>query len=238
MPVSFSSKYCPEYHAEREEIEISPISNSTRNLQPGISIFHVPGHSPDAIALLVDDEALLVGDTILPEITPHPTREQTFEETGAILGHEYVEAQQLYGLRAFMRSIIKLREITNGSDQIIVLPGHRLYNYSKWNDLSLTTRVDELFDHHIQRCSDILNILNHGPKTPEEISQEHFEPSLLEGFGANLAREEVLSHCELLALAGDVTLESDERISATGESRFESLINDIRFSQTGQNSQG
>ena len=236
MPVSFSSKYCPDYHAEREAIKISPISSSTRHIQQGISVFHVPGHSPDAVALLVDDEAMLVGDTILPEITPHPTLEQTFEETGAILGPEYVEAQQLYGLRAFMRSIAKLREVANGSDQIRILPGHRLYNHGKWNDLSLPIRIDELFDHHIQRCSEILNILDQGPKTPDEICEQHFEPSLLEGIGANLARNEVLSHCELLALAGDVILEPDKRISATGESRFESRINDIRINKTDQSS--
>lgn len=227
MPGWFSDKFCPEYHNERLGLRPSPIVNSQHPFDKGIRIFHVPGHSPDAITILVDDEAALVGDTILPDITPHPTRERFFELTKGVLADEYVEAQQLYGLRTYIRSLKMLTNLAGERDRTILLPGHRFFYRDEWNQLDVATRVDELLDHHIRRCSDILDLLANGPRAPEDLVGAYFEPTLLEGFGINLAINEILSHCELMEITGDVASVDNGRFAATGAGRFESFINEL-----------
>jgi len=226
MPDTFAQKHCPEYHKERERLKVTPIFDENYDLAQGISILHVPGHSPDCLAFVIDDEVILTGDTILPEITPHPTREQYFEGTQCMLPSHYDEAQQLYGLRAYIRSVKRLRDLSSGLPSLAVFPGHRLVSNGQWNLLNLGDRCDELIQHHIQRCSDILDLIDSQPMTPAEIAHKHFEPQLLTGFGINLAINEVLSHSELLELSGDVTW-VDGKIASTGKRGFESFIEGI-----------
>ena len=227
MPAWFAQKFCPEYHNDRKGLTVLPLGNLQHVFDSGIRVFHVPGHSPDALAILVDDEAILVGDTILPDITPHPTREQFFELTKGMLAGEYVEAQQLYGLRAYMRSLKMLKNLAAQQDRTMVLPGHRLFYRAKWNQLDLAERVDELLAHHIQRCSDILDLLTNGPLAAEEIARDHFEPNLLEGFGINMGINEILSHCELMEITGDVASVNKGQFVATGTRQFESFITEF-----------
>ncbi|MDQ7784225.1 MAG: MBL fold metallo-hydrolase [Desulfomonilaceae bacterium] len=228
MPESFSRKWCREYHQERSELAIDCFNGSAASPDSGIEVFHTPGHSPDAVAVLVDREAMLVGDSVLPDITPHPTRESFFELTKDVLPAEYVEAQQLYGLRAYIRSLNVLRRISESPANLVVLPAHRLYYNGTWNHLDPATRIDELIGHHITRCADILDIIRHEPRTTEEISRAYFEPNLLKGVGINMANNEVASHCELLRISGDAVFVDEERVVATGiEGRFEALIRDL-----------
>lgn len=227
MPAWFAQKFCPEYHKDRRGLTVSPLGSSHHPFDSGIRIFHVPGHAPDAIAIVVDDEAVLVGDTILPDITPHPTREQYFKLTRGMLADEYVEAQQLYGLRAYMRSLKMLKNLAAQQDRTITLPGHRLFYRGEWNQLDLAERVDELLAHHIQRCSEILGLLTNGPRAAEDIARDHFEPSLLEGFGLNMAINEILSHCELMEITGDVALVNNDQFAATGTRQFDSFIREL-----------
>lgn len=227
MPGWFAQKFCPEYHNDRRGLTVSPLGNSHHPFDSGIRIFHVPGHAPDAIAIVVDDEAVLVGDTILPDITPHPTREQYFKLTRAMLTDEYVEAQQLYGLRAYIRSLKMVKNLAAQQDRTVVLPGHRLFYRGEWNQLDPAERVDELLAHHIQRCSEILRLLTGGPRTAEDIARDHFEPSLLEGFGLNMAINEILSHCELMEITGDVASVNNGQYVATGTRQFDSFIREL-----------
>jgi glyoxylase-like metal-dependent hydrolase (beta-lactamase superfamily II) len=88
MPASFYAKHCLRYHQERRLLEVGDIEELPHLLDDGVSVIHVPGHSPDAVALRIDDEVVLVGDTILPDITPHPTREEMFEFTRDFLPPE------------------------------------------------------------------------------------------------------------------------------------------------------
>lgn len=223
MPNSFSEKYCLAYHKERSRLKVESIGAFGVPLYGDITVHHLPGHCPDAVAIQIGEEAILVGDTILPEITPHPTRESCFRMTGPILKDLYEKADQIYGLRAYIRSLKKLMKIAERYPDILVLPSHRLYYMSKWNSISLRDRTEELIEHHIQRCADILRILDQGSKTAMEISLEHFEPRLLRGFGIYMAINEVLSHCELLSVSGDVIMEG-EKIVRTGSHHFEALI--------------
>ena len=169
---------------------------------------------------------MLTGDTVLPEITPHPSREQYFENTKCMLPSHYADANQLYGLRAYIRSIKRLREIADRFPNLTVLPGHRFSSNGKFNLMDLGLRCDELIEHHIQRSSDILKLVTSTPKTPEEIAHEYFEPDLLKGFGMYLAINELLSHFELLELSGDVVW-TDGKVVSTGNRGFEGLIEDI-----------
>ena len=225
MSDNFAQKHCLEYHKERRLLKVAPISEEN-GLGQGISVLHVPGHSPDCLALVVDEEVMLAGDTILPEITPHPTREAYFQATQCMLPSHYADAQQLYGLRAYIRSVRWLREVSRRLPNLAVFPAHRLFSAGKWNLLNLAIRCDELIQHHVQRCSEMLDLVDSQPKTPAEIAHEHFEPRLLKGSGINLAINEVLSHCELLELSGDIVW-IDGKIISTRKRGFESLIKDI-----------
>ncbi len=226
MPESFAQKHCLDYHLERATLKAAPITQGDSYFGQGISLMHVPGHSPDCLALVIDDEVILSGDTILPEITTHPTRETNFQATQSMLPSHYTAADQLYGLVAYICSVKRLREVSRRLPNLTVLPGHRLFSNGTWNLLNLGVRCDELIEHHIQRCADILAVVDSRPRTPEEIAREHFEPRLLKGLGMDLAINEVLSHCELLERSGDAVW-AEGRVVSTGSRRFDSFIKDI-----------
>jgi len=227
MPAWFAQKFCPEYHDDRRELTIRPLDDPQVTFDNGIRFFHVPGHSPDAVSILVDGEALIVGDTLLPDITPHPTREQVFELTKGMLSGEYLEAQQLYGLRAYTRSLAMIKNLALESRVAMMFPGHRLFHRGAWNRLNPAERVEELLAHHIQRCADILDLLRGGPCSAEEIARNHFEPHLLEGFGINMALNEILSHCELMEITGDVASVENGKFIPIGTRRFESFMKEL-----------
>ncbi len=119
-----------------------------------------------------------------------------------------------------------LRAMPGPTDKILVLPAHRLYNQDKWNQLDLRGRIDEILQHHIDRCYGILRALGAGPKTPREIAMEYFEPGLLKGFGIHLAVNEIKSHCEHMEISRDVVISEAVNVSPTGRENFRSLIND------------
>ena len=110
---------------------------------------------------------------------------------------------------------------------LVVLPAHRFFYGNHWNEIDLQVRIAELIQHHIDRCADILRILVSGPKTAKGIAKEHFDESLLEGMGAVMAENEILSHCELLCAAGDMGAVEDGRFESGGGSGFESLIKSL-----------
>jgi glyoxylase-like metal-dependent hydrolase (beta-lactamase superfamily II) len=215
------------YHEERSGLAVEALPDSGATMDGGVSVLHLPGHSPDAVALMVGDEAILVGDTLLPDITPHPTREEFHDLIRGVLPPQFGEATQIYGLRAYIRSVKRLMDIGRRVPDILVFPAHRLYYHKRWNEMALTGRAREMIEHHIQRCGDILRILRSGPKTAEEIAREHFEPRLLKGMGIRLAINEVLSHCELLKVSGDILWLEDRRITATGSAGFETLVREL-----------
>ena len=228
MPESFSSRHCPDYHRGRNRLRIETIGDGETALGNGMTACHLPGHNPDALALCLGEEALLVGDTVLPDISPHPTREAAYEQLAPILSPNYPRGEFIFGLRAYVRSLKKLEEIGARMPHLTVLPAHRLYYNHQWNDVTLKARVKELLAHHVTRCADILEILKQGPKTAKEVATTHFDPSLLKGFGIMMAEHEILSHFELLQIAGDAFATPDRRFEATGTWGVEALIEDLR----------
>jgi hypothetical protein len=224
MPESFSNRHCLEYHRGRNGLEVETIGDGKGKLSEAVQTYHVPGHSPDALAVLVGEEALLVGDTVLPEITPFPTREAFFHQVKGILPSGYPSVDSVFGLRAYIRSLRKLDGIGERFPDALVLPAHRLFYNCRWNEINLRTRIAEIIDHHTLRCAEILKILKDGPKTAKEIAVEHFSDSSLEGVGMFMAENEILSHCELLEAAGDVRIAKDGGFFASGTQGFEPLI--------------
>jgi glyoxylase-like metal-dependent hydrolase (beta-lactamase superfamily II) len=224
MPESFSATHCAKYHQERSRLRIDPISDGETSLVDGIRVRHLPGHSPDALTVLIGGEAAIVGDTLLPDITPWPSQEGFYAQVRGIIEDEYPEAHAVYGLRAYLRSLKKLMEIGEQAPDRTVFPAHRLYFGGRWNRLRLQDRAQELIQHHLSRCSAILDLLKDGPKTPKELALAHFEARLLKGLGILMAENEIVSHCEFLCAAGDVAETHDGRFMATGSARFEGFL--------------
>jgi glyoxylase-like metal-dependent hydrolase (beta-lactamase superfamily II) len=187
----------------------------------------VPGHSPDALAVQVGEEVLLVGDTVLPEITPFPSREASFDQLRGVLEPSDTVAHSLFGLRAYLASLGKLMRIGKALPEALVLPAHRLYRNGEWSPLRLAERAEEIVAHHGNRCAEMLQIVKQGPKSAREIAEEYFPARLLQGMGMYMGENEVHSHCELLIAAGDAFRREDGTFSATGSLQVEPLIQSL-----------
>jgi glyoxylase-like metal-dependent hydrolase (beta-lactamase superfamily II) len=228
MPESFTQVHCAEYHRNRMKIQTNPLEGPFLPFDPDVRTHHLPGHCPDALAFQIGREALIVGDTLLPEITPHPTQEAFFRWTRNILPAEYDQPEKVYGLRLYLRSLKRLRALGQEYPGMIVLPAHRLFYDHEWRMIELEKRSAEIIEHHLLRCASILSILlKDGPRTVEEIVLAHFEPNLLKGFGIRMAEGEVKSHLELLEHSGDVEWNRADKVKATGTMQFEQTIADI-----------
>lgn len=227
MAESFVRENCRDYHRERMGLAINGIEGPEYELSEAIKLFHTPGHSPDALTVVVDNEALLPGDTILPDITPHPTQERFYNLTKTILPEKYAKAQQIYGLQAYLRSIKEIKKLGGKFPGLLLLPGHRLFFEDRWQFVELESRVQDLFEHHIERCESIKRALKDGPRTAEEIAQKCFEQRLLEGYAMNLAINEVLSHLELMERSGDVVATSNMKFATKNSANFEPFIRSI-----------
>ena len=226
MPESFYTKNCLGYHEflRRAEIETIPDEGSVLEENTNIKVLHLPGHSPDCLAVLIGEEAIIVGDILLPDITPWPTSLEMFNLVAPVLQPYYDEGAKLFGLKRYIQSLWKLLRISERMPGIRVFPAHRLYYEGEWNWIDLGERIKELLDHHIQRCGAILEIVSSGARAVDEIVREHFEESKLKGAGIHLARNEIISHCELLVHSHDLIEVKKHVYLATGSSNFEDLI--------------
>lgn len=224
MPESFYTKNCLGYHKVLQDLMVDKLSDGEDNLVNNICTHHLAGHSPDCLAVLVGVDAIIVGDIVLPDISPWPTCEAMFDEVADVIKPTYTEPHAIFGLRRYIKSLKKLGEIARLHYDLLVLPAHRLYYNGQWNGIRLEDRVNQLLQHHIQRCAAIIEILNTEPKTADEIAQEHFEPRLLEGFGSLMAANEVISHCELLINSGDAVSVDADKYVGTGSTNFEADI--------------
>ena len=228
MPESFWSKNCLDYHRVLKDLKVDKIGDGESVLATDVRAFHLPGHSPDCLAVLLGEEAIIVGDIVLPDISPWPTRLALFEEVAQVIKPEYSNPEAVFGLQRYIKSLKKLVEIGRQYPDILVLPAHRFYYGEQWNGVHLEDRAKELIHHHVERCAAILEILNDRAKTAEEIAKEHFEAKLLEGIGRMMAANEVISHCELLISCGDVATVDGKDYTATGNMEFERYIESLK----------
>jgi len=224
MPASFFEKNCLGYHRVLQNLEVDCIGDEPEEIDNGISTIHLPGHSPDSLAVVLGSEAIIVGDVVLPDITPWPTRLEQYDEIAGVLTPMYFEAGSLFGLNCYLDSLAKLKQIADRTPNILVFPAHRLYYNNQWKGIQLSERLDQLVAHHIQRCGAILDILAPGAKDVDEIVQLHFRESLLKGPGKHMAANEIVSHAELLLACGDLEEVENHMYAATGSRHFEQQI--------------
>jgi glyoxylase-like metal-dependent hydrolase (beta-lactamase superfamily II) len=210
MPESFYKRHCLEYQKANSTLSIHTIDEPFSEIAPGVQCLHVPGHSPDCLAILVNHEVLLVGDTVLPQITPWPTTEKMFQYVAPVFSSENGQVESFHGLKAYLKSLYALKKLASTHPDLVVLPAHRLYYGGQWNGFQLAARIDELVAHHITRLGDILQILDRkGPLSAKDIAFNYFNAGLLKGFGINMAENEILSHLELLIASGNGHFEDD-----------------------------
>jgi glyoxylase-like metal-dependent hydrolase (beta-lactamase superfamily II) len=227
MPETFTEVQCREYHRQRDVLETNLLTGSTFPPDTGIRLHHLPGHCPDSLAFQIGEEALIVGDTLLPVITPHPSQEAFFRGTCSILAQSLPEPQSVYGLRAYLRSLKKMQALSRQYPQIMVLPAHRLYYSDRWGIIDPEARSLEIIEHHRQRGLAIRDALRNGPLDDAAIARILFEPQLLKGFGIRMAVNEVRSHLELLVHCGDVHWTTGGKAARTGEVNYEDCVQRI-----------
>lgn len=220
MPESFYAKNCLGYHEFLRKLNVETIGDGSTTLGTDIRALHLPGHSPDSLAVQFGEEAVIVGDILLPDITPWPTSLEMYERLRPVLNDRYPDSRSLFGLGRYIKSLKELMSLGKKHAEIAVFPAHRLYYHDQWNCFELTQRVKELLEHHIQRCSDILHLISSGYKRVDEIVIRHFEESKLKGAGIHLARNEIISHCELMIESGDLIEEDDYIYSLTGKDNY------------------
>ncbi len=224
MPQSFYKENCLNYHAVLQTLKVEPVGNGSSGIGNGIRTMHLPGHSPDCLAVMLDNEALVVGDVVLPDITPWPTCLELYEEVEGILHPDYPDAGALFGLDCYLRSLKTLLRIAEKNPNILVLPAHRLYFHGRWQSLQLKKRLKELFQHHLDRSAAILEIVGSQEMHADDIAKLHFKEALLKGPGKLMAANEIVSHAELLTACGDLEQTGKHSYIVTGSRNFENEI--------------
>jgi len=224
MPESFYKENCLDYHAVLQTLSVEAVGNGSTGIGNAVQTLHLPGHSPDCLAVMLGDEAVVVGDVVLPDITPWPTRLELYDEVSAILQPVFPDPGELFGLECYLRSLQKLLGIAGENPDILVLPAHRLYFHDRWQALRLKKRLEELFQHHLDRSAAILDIVASQEMHTDDIAKLHFKEVLLKGPGKLMAANEIISHAELLTACGDLEEIGKHTYIATGTGRFEDKI--------------
>jgi glyoxylase-like metal-dependent hydrolase (beta-lactamase superfamily II) len=225
MPEKFRST-CMQYHQGRSLLDIDfAIDSDQRRLGDSLSFIFTPGHSPDAICVVLEDEVIFTGDTLLPDISPHPTLSSTFEANRRILPDSYRYENTVYGLINYIKSLHKLAGLT--PQPMAIFPGHRLFYNGGFNlTHSLYGRAREIIQFHIDRCRDILRIIDTKPTGLDAIAFQHFPASSLIGAGKIMAWDEVMAHIEVMEKCGDVCWVGENRdmVQWTGSNNFLNVI--------------
>jgi glyoxylase-like metal-dependent hydrolase (beta-lactamase superfamily II) len=225
MPESFYSKNCLGYHHVLQQLKVEAIGNGRQPLGPDVYTYHLPGHSPDSLAVVLGGDAVLVGDILLPQITPWPTRLEMYDEIEGIVGDMFPDPSKIFGLERYIHSLKELRQLGCDHPEMKVFPAHRFYYNGQWNIPDLIGRIDELIEHHHQRCSAILELVGQGRNTVDEMVERHFKPSQLKGYGKMMAANEIVSHCELLTGCGDLIRNGKGTYQCSGNHEFETILN-------------
>jgi glyoxylase-like metal-dependent hydrolase (beta-lactamase superfamily II) len=214
---------CLSYLCERSLVTIDVAVKDGREVEEDQLLFiHTPGHSPDSICITLEDEAFFTGDTLLPEITPHPSLVNTFESNCVIFPEEFREKNKIYGLMNYIKSLHRIAGLSPEPFPI-TLPGHRLFRNGHFNLIhEASDRAREIIRFHMDRCTEILKTAEGSPSKLEDIAVQHFPPRLLKGSGKNLAINEISAHIEVLEECGDVRWSGPEMdaIQPTGTKHF------------------
>ena len=226
MPEAFYQN-CLPYHKKRSLLSIDFFIEDGQELQgDDISFVYTPGHSPDAVCTILEDEVIFPGDTLLHDITPHPSRVYAFQVNRRILPEGYNTENKVYGLMVYIKSLNKIASLPSQPFKA-TFPAHRLYYGSKFNLIhSSADRAREIIQFHIDRCTDILRIIGGKPTGIDDIAIQHFEPELLAGEGKLAARNEITAHIEVMEECGDVRWVGENRdtVQDTGSKNYLGFI--------------
>jgi len=153
----------------------------------GFGVFHVPGHCPGQVCLLVDD-VLLTADQVLSRITPHQAPESITLNMG--LGH-------------YLDSL----------DKVAALPGVRLGLGGHEDPIDdVPGRVAAIRAAHDERLGKIMDICR-APQSIAAISRALF--GHVDSYHVLLALEETGAHVEYLHQRGELMAANLEEIEAT-----------------------
>jgi glyoxylase-like metal-dependent hydrolase (beta-lactamase superfamily II) len=221
MPEKVRSE-CLSYHRERSSVTIDvAVKDNFEAREDHLLFIHTPGHTPDSIGIILEEEVFFTGDTLLPDITPHPSLANLFESNCSIFPEEFREGNSIYGLMNYIKSLRRIADLTKPFP--VTLPAHRLYFNNQFNLIhNASNRAKEIIKFHMDRCEEILEIAAIPHSTLEDIAARHFPPRLLKGSGKNLALNEISAHIEILEECGDVGWSGPERcsIEPTGTKNF------------------
>jgi len=222
MPEEFR-KECLPYHQRRSSLHIDCTIKDGQTLpEEDISFVFTPGHSADSICTVLEDEVIFTGDTLLPDITPHPSRAYSFQVNHRILPEEYAKENNVYGLLVYIKSLKKIASLATQPIEA-AFPAHRLFYKGKFNLMhSSSHRATEIIQFHIDRCQDILTITDGRPTSLDDIAAQHFDAELLVGGGKELAHAELIAHIEVMKECGDVCWvgENEDMIQHTGSNNY------------------
>jgi len=184
----------------------------------GLRFLFTPGHTPDSICAILEDEIIFTGDTVLPEITAHPSLSSEFKVNIKILPERYGQTNSIYGLINFIKSLSKVARFSNRSFAA-TFPAHRLFYNGQFNLFEGRQRAREIIQFHIDRCRDILEIIGDRPTYIKEIVVKHFPPSRLKGTGQFMAENEIIAHLEVMEECGDISWRAGSKdvVIATGK---------------------
>jgi hypothetical protein len=225
MPETFY-RNCLPYHKRRSSLKVDfAINDGQRLSDEDLSFLFTPGHSPDSICMVLEDEVIFTGDTVLPDITSHPSLVYAFEVNRRILPKGYRRRNDVYGLMNYIKSLSKVAYL-NSQPLKATFPAHRLFYNGRFNLLDSSERAKEIIKFHIDRCRDILRIIGNEPTGVADIVVQHFPPSRLAGMGKQLAENEIRAHIEIMEACGDIRWASENRdiVQCTGTSNYLNAI--------------
>jgi glyoxylase-like metal-dependent hydrolase (beta-lactamase superfamily II) len=224
MPEQFNV-VCRPYHRKRSKLKATrQVKDGAASPDSRFRFLLTPGHSPDSLCSVFEDEVVFGGDTLLATITPHPSLMLEYYCNKRILPEGYGNDHDAYGLISYIRSLDKLQKKCR--DTQLLLPGHRLFEKGKANYLKPDERAAEILRFHQDRCGNILRILDGRVLDLDEISIELFDPRLRRGFGKYMSQREVMSHLELLAVQGDVEWVNGSKFTSrsTGSEKYKDFF--------------
>ncbi|MGO9607037.1 MAG: MBL fold metallo-hydrolase [Candidatus Binataceae bacterium] len=144
-----------------------------------LEVIWTPGHSPGHnVIYLRKEKIMIVGDHLLPKITPH---------VGI-----YPDNPEGNPLGDFIESQLKVQRF----DADYILPAHGgVYNDHRH-------RANQIIEHHRYREAEMLDLVKQKPKTAFEVAQQVFGGEERPIFHVMAATFETLAHLQLACIEG------------------------------------
>lgn len=152
------------------------------------AVMNLAGHAPDQTALYCEEERLFFSfDHVLPEITPNIS--------------VFAEDDSSNPLQAYLASLARIR--ASVAPDVLVLPGHRL------PFTGLHARIDEIVEHHRQRCAVVLSACTSHPRSVADLIPLMFRGEL-DAHHLGFAFSEALAHVNLMVERGELAWTGDD----------------------------